>query len=367
MEIFKMPQLSRIVLSVLLMSLVSFCKSTAPDANTQLKDIGLINTIGAKNSVLYSEQGQVFLKSCKQVVLPPVTRDCASDGTPKSMSESDYIKKLPFDVGAYSRDQQSLDMVSKFLESARSAAATGNQNAAQTVQKLETIESNLKTILFVRSALTKDQGSVTYFEFNDEYSKLIAPFEVAVNKNSSAGDMPVIPATIGSMTPKQCFAILRREMSRNWYDESLWPACLGGGDLACVVEQSRTNKNFYPEDLSEPCGGVYHMRNQPNFDVRDMPKRPEITLPRTPESRPVYTPPSPTNIGGNSGRPGSEAPACRAAKAPCNVDWQCCSKSCWLDGLCQAGGNGCIARKGFCSASWQCCSKDCYELTHTCM
>ena len=353
----------RLFLSIVASISVSFCKSTGSDSSSRIKDVGLIDTQQVKNLVLYSESGQVFLKTCKTAALPPVTRDCESDSAPKSMSESDYIKKLPFDVGAYSRDQQGLDMVSKFLDSARTAAAGGNQNAEQTVQKLEPIATNLKTILSIRAALGRDQGHLTYYEFNDEYAKLIAPFGMNTSSKPKDDGMPAIPPTIGKMTSKQCFAILRREMSRNWYDESLWPACLGGGDLDCVVNQARTHKDYYPEDLSEPCGGVYHLKNQPKFDVSDMPRRPEIA-PSTPASRPVYTPP-PTNSGGSS-RPNGGAAACRPAKARCSVDWECCSNSCWLDGLCQAGGTGCIGPRGYCSASWECCSKDCDDLTHTC-
>ncbi len=165
----------------------------------------------------------------------------------------------------------------------------------------------------------------------------------------------------GGMTPRQCFTILRQVMSPNWYDESLWPACLGA-DPKCVVEQQRQHPDLYPEDYPGPCGGEYNMDNQPQGDVGSVPGRPVINPPR-PAPAPVPAPapaPAPGNDGGNAN------PQCRGARQSCDVGWQCCSNHCGLDGLCQAGEGGCLASREICQVGWECCSGSCDEILRKC-
>jgi len=343
-------------------SVIMSCKSPSGDDQSTLRDVGLINTLAAKNLALYQEGNQIFLKTCKSISAAPVTRDCASDAAPKSMPEDEYFNKLPFDVAPYPPNEESLATVTNFLQTATVAAQSGNQSAAASVQKLEVIQKNLKIIRSVRLSLKEKQNSLTYFEYQDEFQKLLTPFGVTAIKQPNNSQPPATSSVNNSgMTPKQCFSILRKEMSRNWYDESLWPACLGGGDLSCVVNQFRQNPDYYPEDLPEPCGGIYNMRNQPDFDVSDMPKKPEIQTPTRPTTPPPPVVTSPQRPNSNSG-----AAPCRGAKVRCSVNWECCSNSCGMDGLCQAGSGGCVAPKGFCGVNWQCCSQFCDDLTGLC-
>ncbi len=352
----------RIILSVLLVGLIS-CKTPTTENNSSLRDVGLIDSMAAKSLVLYGDGNLVLLKTCKELSVSPVTRDCASDIPPRSMSANDFIAKLPFDVGSYPRNDESITVVANFLETAKTAAQAGNESAKATVKKLEQIEKNLKIIRSVRLSLTDKQNSLTYFEYQDEFQKLLAPFGVNPTKDASNNGVPVASNSDGGMSPKQCFEILRREINKNWYDQSLWPVCLSGGDLACVIDRFRKNPTYYPEDLPELCGGIYNLVNQPDFDVSDMPRRPEIQPAiQTPNhSRPpvVVNQPQPPSSGGNT-RP------CLGAKNHCSVNWECCSNSCGMDGLCQVGGGGCVGRKGFCGVDWQCCSKICDDLTGLC-
>ncbi|NDG28404.1 MAG: hypothetical protein EB120_14650, partial [Proteobacteria bacterium] len=62
----------------------------------------------------------------------------------------------------------------------------------------------------------------------------------------------------------------------------------------------------------------------------------------------------------------AEIRTCLPAKHGCKVDWECCSNSCYLDGLCQDGANGCVHRGGHCSVGWECCSGNCDESSHLC-
>ena len=342
-----------------LVALSASCRTSMNSSST--KDIGTINTTNAQMMVIYEDQGQVYVKTCVGSMQTTLTRACAGNVSPKKISINDYIQKLPFDVGPYQRTPQGLELVKSLLTEARKAAANGNTNANSTVANLDGIRLNLETILKLRSDLTAQQQSLTYYEYNDEFPKLLAPFGVSASIPGNNGKpAPAGGVNTGSMTPKQCFSILRVEMSANWFDNNLWPACLGGGDLSCVVQQFREHRDYYPEDLPGPCGGTYDLNNQPDFDVSDLPTKPEIRpIPTTPTSPPT-NPSRPSTGGGGNG------PACRNAKDFCQVNWECCSNSCGLDGLCQAGSGGCVARGGHCQAGWECCSKDCNTMTGLC-
>lgn len=62
------------------------CKTPS---NSSTKDIGFVNTAKASAKVLYSDGRQVFLKSCKPPLPAPLTRDCPSDESAKSMALDD--------------------------------------------------------------------------------------------------------------------------------------------------------------------------------------------------------------------------------------------------------------------------------------
>lgn len=159
------------------------CKTTAP--NSDVKDIGVVNTQDAKTKVIYEDQGKVYLKTCKPPLAPPLDRNCKTDETPKYLDVSVYLYKLPFDVGPYQRDAQGVALVTKALKDANDSVAGGNQNAVSTVQRLTPIKLNLEKILAVQDKLQANQNGLTYYEYHDEFSKLLAPF------SEGAGGSPV--------------------------------------------------------------------------------------------------------------------------------------------------------------------------------
>lgn len=160
------------VISVATMS----CKTPRQTGESSVKDIGVVNTADARTLVLYEDQDKVYLKVCKPPLAPPLTRDCPSDETPKFLSLDNYLYKLPFNVGPYQRDQQGLSLVTKALQDARNAVAGGNQNALPTVERLEPIRLNLEKLLSVSNDLKAQQQDLTYYEYQDEFSKLLIPF-----------------------------------------------------------------------------------------------------------------------------------------------------------------------------------------------
>lgn len=151
------------------------CKTAAPDSG-YVKDIGVVNAGDAKTMVLYGADGKVYLKACKPPIAPPLNRECSSDGTPKYLELNAYLTKLPYDTGAYERSDNGLTFVAKALKDAQDAVAGGNQNAARTVALLEPIKANLDKILAIRDNLDAQQSDLTYYEYQDEYSKLLVPF-----------------------------------------------------------------------------------------------------------------------------------------------------------------------------------------------
>jgi hypothetical protein len=164
------------------------CRSTA-NQNASGKDIGLVNAADAKSGVLYEEQGKVYFKMCKPVVMSP-KRDCSSDEAPKVMPLADYLYKLPFDVGAYQRDDQALQSLTKAVQDARAAVAAGNQAAANTLTKIESFKLNLETILKVRDGLAANNQDLTYYEYQDEFDKLVSPFLNGSGRGGVGGTPP---------------------------------------------------------------------------------------------------------------------------------------------------------------------------------
>jgi len=149
------------------------CK-TAED-NGSVKDVGLINAVKSESMVVYEDQGKVYLRNCKPLTSKPI-RACASSEAPRSMLAEDYINKLPYNVTPYTRDEQSLAALNEFIETTRSAAQAGNQQAAQTLSKLELIKKNLEMVLKIRKDLASQQMDLTYYEYHDEFAKLLMPF-----------------------------------------------------------------------------------------------------------------------------------------------------------------------------------------------
>jgi formylglycine-generating enzyme required for sulfatase activity len=149
------------------------CKTT-PASST--KDIGVVNTQDATTKVLYSDQNKVYLKVCKPPLAPPLTRDCASDEVPKYLELDYYIFKLPYDVGPYQRNKEGLGLVTKALQDAQNAVAGGNQNAVPTVSRLTPFRLNLEKMMKLRDDLAAQRRDLTYYEYQDEFQKLLAPF-----------------------------------------------------------------------------------------------------------------------------------------------------------------------------------------------
>jgi len=95
---------------------------------------------------------------------------------------------------------------------------------------------------------------------------------------------------INKKTIENCFSILRAEMSKNWFDEQLWAACLGA-DPDCVIQQCRANKELYPEDFVEACGGKYDQKKQPTWDVSHLKVKSFYDRPTEPSPLPSGKPP----------------------------------------------------------------------------
>lgn len=131
---------------------------------------------------------------------------------------------------------------------------------------------------------------------------------------SAEGDLWADEFTVfdGRTSPKQkavenCFSILRAEMSINWFDEQLWAACLGA-EPDCIIKQCRANKELYPEDFVEACGGTYDQNKQPDWDVSRLKVKPfkdlkSVERPRPPVISPAPSFPSSGSSSGNSSRP----------------------------------------------------------------
>lgn len=98
---------------------------------------------------------------------------------------------------------------------------------------------------------------------------------------------------------ENCFSVLRSEMSMNWFDEQLWAACLGA-DPDCIINECRANKELYPEDFVEACGGTYDQDKQPNWDISRLTVKSFKTMkaskkPSAPVARPFQPPSAASN------------------------------------------------------------------------
>jgi hypothetical protein len=157
------------------------------------------------------------------------------------MDVSLYLYKLPYDVGPYQRDQASLVLVSKSLQDARNALAAGNQAAAATVERLEPVKINLEKLLAIRDNLTAQQQDLTYYEYNDEFSKLLLPFG---SSSGSAGDaflsMRFIPVQ------GRTFEMQETEVTRGQ-----WKAVVGHYPENLPIETSYSSVNYVaPRDTN---------------------------------------------------------------------------------------------------------------------
>ena len=127
-------------------------------------DIGVVDTEAPKTSVLYEDGGKVYLKICKPPIAPPLTRDCDSVETPKSIALNDYLYKLPYEVGAYPRTDSGLRLAQKALDDAQKGGAS-----EAVVNRLKRVSGNLEKILKVRDDLKAAQQNLTYYEYQDEF------------------------------------------------------------------------------------------------------------------------------------------------------------------------------------------------------
>lgn len=160
-------------------TLLLTCKSTSEQTGSQVKDIGGFNTVNGKAVVLYEDNGQVYRKICVPTPAPPLTRNCTSRESPKSMPLESYLKGLPFDCGPYNRDESGRDVVTKLIKDAQTSGQT------EVVSRLEKNLSNIKKVLSIRDNLKKDQTDLTYYEYQEDYSKLLFPFGETGNFGSS--------------------------------------------------------------------------------------------------------------------------------------------------------------------------------------
>jgi hypothetical protein len=142
------------------------------------KDIGVVTTTtDLQIKVLYENRGRVYLRKCDPVVPPPVTRDCSTTSAIYYLDTDTYLKALSYDVGSYEKTEKSLDLVNAMLSDAQDAANHGNQKAQSVVQRLTTIKTNLDKIFNIRRQLQAYQKDVTYYEFQDDFEKLLEPFK----------------------------------------------------------------------------------------------------------------------------------------------------------------------------------------------
>ena len=208
----------KIFLSLMSISILFFACRTSNSASTE-KDVGAVNTAKGESLVVYQDQGVVYLKNCKPVVVPP-TRSCASEGPPQSMKLDQYIDKLPYDVGTYKRDDNSLAIVTKMVEDAHRAADAGNQQAAETLKTIEPIKDNLAMILKIRDALNFANNDLTVYEYDKDYGKILKPF-VRANPDLDFPIPGMPPGTKLTMT-----RTVRIEPGQRFYFVSHYPpAC----------------------------------------------------------------------------------------------------------------------------------------------
>ena len=163
--------------------LIASCRTQSPNQYSAAKDVGVIDAAKGTMQVVYEEQGKVYLKNCKPVTTPPLTRSCDSDKAPEDLGLDYYLNNLPYDTGSYDRNESNLEknliVVSKLLSDATAAVAGGNQLAANTVRILTPIKGNLEFVVKIRGNLKQEQRDLTYYEYHDEFLKLKKPFAIA--------------------------------------------------------------------------------------------------------------------------------------------------------------------------------------------
>ena len=159
---------------IFVVSLVAMSCKTSND-QSPLHDIGVINTSEAEAGVIYEDNGTVYYKSCKPLVANP-GRNCATATQPQSMRLDEYINKLPYDVGSLERNDEAMSTITKIVDDARAAVTGGNQAAVETLKITEARKLNLQSILKIRDALRVQNKDLTYYEFEKDFGKIMAPF-----------------------------------------------------------------------------------------------------------------------------------------------------------------------------------------------
>jgi hypothetical protein len=152
-------------------SVLPGCKT--PSTESVAKDIGVINTDRAETLVLYGENGKVFLKDCLPLQPPPLTRACRSPSEPQSLDTEDYLSQLPYHIGRFQANEESLSIV---LGAIAAAEELGDHSA---VERLQGVAINLRKILAIEDELAQGQ-TVTYYDFQSEFHDLIQPFSSVI-------------------------------------------------------------------------------------------------------------------------------------------------------------------------------------------
>jgi hypothetical protein len=152
------------------LALMLSCRSTEKPETSATKDIPVFNTQDGQGQVLYSDNSVVYKKICSPLPSIPFSRNCAFIDKPLDMSLEKYIKALPFDTGSYARDPNGLQVVTTALND---AITNGQQNV---VTRLTQIKSNLEKIAKINEDLEKKSADLTIYEYQDDFSKLLAPF-----------------------------------------------------------------------------------------------------------------------------------------------------------------------------------------------
>lgn len=152
------------------------------------KDVGLINTEEGSVSVLYADKDEgvdtAILKKCASSTYPAVKRNCEHT-TGGAIFMEDFLTELPFDTGNYERSKDGLQLATRELEAARTAAAS-NPAAARRVPILENIAGNLTKIVEIFEMLQIDRQDITMRDYDPDFAKLTKPFSSEVRTRCSA-------------------------------------------------------------------------------------------------------------------------------------------------------------------------------------
>jgi hypothetical protein len=162
------------------------CKTS--DRYSATKDIGLQNTVQGKSAVVYENQGRVYIRVCKSVQASP-SRTCEAEGREGSLALNEYISRLPYDIGQYHRTDEDLAFLTRAVNDSR--LARGNPSAAETARDLEPKRANLETILKIRDSLKVQNHDLTYYNYQDEFKKVLYPFEQGADLPDYDAQFPV--------------------------------------------------------------------------------------------------------------------------------------------------------------------------------